>query len=182
MIILVAGYPKSGKSEIARILSENSDKKSHWYRIEDMVPEDMSNIPDDVRSKIYIAAWDEIMDLFKSNIMSNNYNTVILDLCNPISYANENYLNIAKSKGQKIISIFCNRPLTECIECANGDIKKSAFVKYTDKFKISLPKLNKLSDKFIKINNVDDLSTLHDKAKKVRTKLCLNTSTEEIMT
>jgi tRNA uridine 5-carbamoylmethylation protein Kti12 len=182
MIILVAGYPKSGKSEVAKILSESFGEKSHWYRIENMVPENMSNIPSDVRSEIYMAAWDEIMDRFKSNIMLNNYDTIILDLCNPINYANENCLTIAKSKGQKIVSIFCNRPLAACIECADGDIEESAFTKYTDKFKKSLPKLNKLSERFIKINNVDDLSTLHDKVKKVRTKLCLNTSTEEIMT
>jgi predicted kinase len=163
-IVFMAGFPYAGKTyivdKILRNYGDDRDATSLWLKVISPKlyrPDDYERLSESERREIDLAAWECSLEDLEANILlAGMTNDVIIydTACASLSSMLE-YFKLAKSRGHVILYVFVNCPLKICKQRANGKLSNQIFDKYVQHFKDSIPRLSKMSDKAIVINNME---------------------------
>ena len=150
MLIIMGGLPKSGKTSVI----EEADVGGIHITADNFLPQNLDSQPDEVKSKIQIAAWGQCMDKLTESIPIKD-ELIILDTCgaNPNSFgASVVQAGIHK---HEVHYVYVDRDSDKCAEHIEANIVKS----YAKKFGNNLKKISELVDKLHVVPNNGDLKT-----------------------
>ena len=114
MLIVMCGYPKSGKSTFVDILMQYVAHPVHLVRPSDWRPEDELTAAEN--SKWQLACWEYAIDKATELVSVEPSGVVIFDTCGASSEPLETLMSVARSHGHKVVAIFMATPRVMCEE------------------------------------------------------------------
>lgn len=152
MLLIMCGYPFSGKSTFLDMLVGRDDLPGplHIVRPSDWYPENIKDMGHQERQDYQIAAWDhardKALDLLKKHTPSD---VIALDTCGASPQAFRSVVAVAEARGHKLVVLWIATPRDVCSE--RGD--KSIVDKYKGRFEEALAWYQKNFHKVIPIRN-----------------------------
>lgn len=122
MLIIMCGYPSSGKSTFLDLLSPYLGDH-HIIRPSDWYPDDIDNIDSQDRTKYQLACWEHALDKTILLLSSKPVDIpIILDTCAASPNSLNSIIETAKLHRHKIIAIVIGTPASICASRANPDV------------------------------------------------------------
>lgn len=154
MIIILSGYPKSGKTVFALKFIEDLDIT---YISQDLFqPDNIDELSEEEQMEIGISSWQCSEDYLFEKLETDD---IIYDTCG----SNRDQLRLiykkAKEYNHKIVFIYIHSPINDCV---GRGTDRQLCIKYKNRFKDILVTMRKKSDDFIIVKNkgsIDDLLT-----------------------
>ena len=185
MIIFMAGYPSSGKSEFIKRLSGKLGKaKVVIVDPAALRPDEYDNLSDQEQVKARICSWEVASEMLQNTIKDEPNSTIVIyDTC----AANINtilpHFTLAKARKHVVFYIFMAATVSECAKRAGDKWPEQRVIDgYARDFSISVPRLRGFSDRFFIIKNRDDAERheLELSAKKVAEAILNNDNARRI--
>lgn len=139
MLIVMCGWPYSGKSTFVRALANEFESKKRDFVIADPTiayPDDIDLLPQEKRSEYAIAAFNVIVEQAGHILMTSDNNTiVILDTTGSNSNVIGPIIDAAAINGHRTLFIKVESSIAECKKRAGTKwLDKEAENKYKDRF------------------------------------------------
>ena len=162
MLIIMAGYPKSGKSTFLDILKKSIPqliivRPSDWY------PPDLDSMPNPMEYKL--ASWEYAVEKAQDLLMANS---VALDTCGASPNSLGVLIESAKMHKHKVYVIFIDTPFKICADRGGHDIVAG----YTKKFIAAIPEYKSRCDRMYVVK-YDTIQNWEIVAKKMAGELCI---------
>lgn len=166
MILFTGGFPYSGKSLLLDKLLENfnidsEDGVQNALEVvrmcpKDLLPENHSTLPESEKSDWAISAWEmcieETLEILEKY---DNKTLIIFDTAAAKVKRMRTLFSKAKKMRHTVIYAFIHADLVERKERTKIDLEKFENY-YRDSFKVTVPHLKMISDKFMLIKNPND--------------------------
>jgi tRNA uridine 5-carbamoylmethylation protein Kti12 len=165
MVIFMTGYPFSGKTFVVdKLVSElgednnkviiNLSPKSFYDSIVEADGVKEEELSETVRSEWMLSAWECSLERLKEFIEDCNPSDIIIyDSCCASVDNMLPYFKDAKECGHRIIFVLVICKLSLCKERAANKLPDHVWKSYTQKFKVSISTLSKISDNVLVIEN-----------------------------
>ena len=157
MIIIMGGYPKSGKTKVVNYIADKLDAIT-------ISPENLcDDVSDDDRQDAAIEAW-KISNECLIEIINNSSDdqVIIYDTCGSNDdQLRQIYKNASKNNHTKAY-IFVHSKMSDCIN--RSDIDSNIYKMYKNRFKDILTKVKKHSDEFFVVYNNGSKKDLENKS------------------
>lgn len=157
-ILFTAGYPYSGKTEFAKIISQVLAK----YKVihidpTSLRPPEYATMTPDEQKQVRIATWEVAQKMLTDAMKEPNTTLVIFDTCAAKATSMVPHFTNAKVHKHDIVYVFIGATLIECKQRAGINWpSKEVIDGYCKDFLDSVPKLKDLSSKFFFIKNTND--------------------------
>ena len=162
MILFTSGFPKAGKTTIAKKLIKHFGRLVLHINPEDYYPDDFEELAAEDRMDIATTAWEMSLEKATKSICAlPNKALIVFDTCCSKSLHMRPLFMNAKLRGHKVAMVYVDTPLKKRIERSKNDKLADLDHRYAISFKETIPILRALSDEFIIMGNgSDDLSEL----------------------
>lgn len=162
-IVIMAGYPYSGKTEFSKLLVAELAKRNktskHLTPHDYVCDEYWSLQPDNQRSAM-IEAWGKCTNEMVKSLQGSD--TIIYDTCGSNLDVLSKHIPIMKLNKHKVIYVFIASHIDECKQRA-GDkwVTKEALNRYQTEFNKSVYAMKRLCDRFFFIKNTNDVNKIN---------------------
>lgn len=130
MLVIMCGYPYSGKSKFVDIMHSINNA------IEIIRPEDWFDdmLTGDERKRWRIACWEHALDeVYNSIIENKSDHIIVLDTCGINPGALQTIIRAAKLQEHNIYAIVIGTPMHVCIQRNSSDISNDVIRGYAEK-------------------------------------------------
>jgi predicted kinase len=161
VLVLLCGPPFCGKSTVAD-LAFNSDS---IIRPSDWMPDNYQVLGGDAVKDYRIVCWKIALEKTEESIEeSDPSETIVVDQGNNKFDTAKSIIKLAKKHNHKIVLLYVNAKFALCKDRSGDDwIGDEIWQLCLDNIKESLPKYKKACDKFVIVDNNDDIDMLSDK-------------------
>ena len=164
MLIIMCGYPKSGKSTFVDILMQYVTYPAHLVRPGDWNPEKGLTVAEN--SKWHLACWEHAVD--KATKLVSTDGVVILDTCGASPQSLRALISVARSHGHEVVAIFVATPRTIC----EGRIDPYIIQKYIDRIHNAVLEYRTICDSLIVVK-YHKVEQWHQRSEDIATHLAL---------
>lgn len=158
MIIFTAGYPSSGKTEFASLLTAKLAPRRvvHIDPAKLRLPEYDTMTPEQ-QTQARIAAWEVAQDMLNESLKEPNATVVIFDTCAAKLKSMMPHFANAKVNKHDVAYVFVAASISECKMRAGAKWPSDSVINgYGKEFTESIPELKKASSAFFFIKNNND--------------------------
>lgn len=162
MLLVLMGYPKSGKTTFAKSLAALVPELTIIHPIaEDYLPKNIDSLSEDKRKELKISAWKSITDEVSTAIKNNSNDVLIIyDTCGANSDVLCELWELSMLNDHVIISAYISAPMFVCRKRSN--INKDIIRSYADRFKAILPVVKLSSNYFFIVHDSKDPTSVLD--------------------
>jgi tRNA uridine 5-carbamoylmethylation protein Kti12 len=176
-IVIMAGYPYSGKTEFCKMLTNELDKRNKscmHITPSNYVSEDYWQLLPEKQREDMISAWIKCTDELTKKMIDSNA-IILYDTCGSNSETLLRLIPIMKLNKHQILYVFIASHINECKKRA-GDrwIPQEAVTKYQSDFNSSIFKMKKLCNKFFFVKNINDVNKINLKTNSIRVAEAIN--------
>ncbi len=165
-IIIMAGYPYSGKTEFSKLLVAELSKRNKSTKHltpSDYVCDEYWSLQADNQREEMVNAWNRCTNEMVKSLSGQD--TIIYDTCGSNVETLSKYIPIMKLNKHKVIYVFIACHIDECKQRA-GDrwITRETMIRYQNEFNKSVYKMKRLCDRFFFIKNMNDANRTNIKS------------------
>jgi predicted kinase len=154
----MAGMPSSGKSFVVSRLIEKTRPDLLVINPKSFRSDLYEKLTKDEQRNQDLAAWEVSLDLLTEKIKESVKKEIIIyDTCCATYQVMEAYFKLAKKYKHQVVYVYVKANLDSCHRRTKDGLSPELEQKYIDKFTDSIPKLTKLCDHRIIIENNDDV-------------------------
>ena len=176
-VVIMAGYPYSGKTEFCKMVSAELDKRNMkclHLTPSNYISDNYWSLESDLQKADMVSAWNKCSEELSKN-MSNKNNTILFDTCGSNLESISKYVPLLKHNGHKVIYVFVAAHVNECRERAKDNwISNDTMIRYQNEFNKSVFTMKRLSDRFFFVKNINDVNKVNLKSNAIKVAEAIN--------